>query len=119
MIFHKGLNEIIAVIVAILAPQNQVLACFGTGSFQQLRLELYIEKLVVRTLVDKQSCLRRSLAEQFSGILVASFPPVAAEITLDKNDRAPPRLHVRDELGHVSLDHLPVGVPLPVEKNIR
>ena len=52
MIFNKCRDEIIAVIIARLAPQRERIAHLLGGLLQQMRVELGLEKLIGGALID-------------------------------------------------------------------
>ena len=62
VVFDEGADEIVAMVVARMATQFQWLAHTGTGRFQQVRMQLNLQKLVGQPLVDEDAEPPRHLA---------------------------------------------------------
>ena len=57
MIFDKRGNKIIAMIVAIMPPQFERTSMFFAGGFEQVRVQLLLEKLICQALIDQDFVL--------------------------------------------------------------
>src|SRR5688500_14989944 len=86
MVFHETRNEKVAVIVAGMPPQLQVMTGRAGGFFEHFRVELIGEELVGGALVDENRAVELAPAHQFAGVPFL------------------PRLAVRPQIGGESLD---------------
>ena len=87
VLFNERRNEVIAVVIALVATNFERQTAFGTGLFEQLRFELFLEKGVGEALVDEYFAVRRSIckpARNFTGIVVVPGRPVSAEIIAER-----------------------------------
>src|SRR5882757_1700770 len=81
MIAHEGLNEIVAVIVALLHTQRELLSRLRRGRREFLGQQLLIrQKLIGRALIDQDVNRERFSCDQLAGIVLAPFFPVGAQI---------------------------------------
>ena len=74
VLFHERRHEVVAVVVAIAHAQLQRLPGGGAGGAQQLGLELHVEELIARALVDEDPGTAMSSRDQLDGVVVAAVP---------------------------------------------
>src|SRR5690606_13458870 len=70
MLFYKGRDKEITVIVTRLVTQGQRMIMGAAGLLKQLRLELLFKKVVAVTLVDQQRLARGSAGDKGAGIIL-------------------------------------------------
>ena len=71
MIGHEGRDEIIAVVVAALAPQGEGDVGLLAGSLQQFRLELLGQELIGVAIVDQEVPEFRTVLDQGDRVVLA------------------------------------------------
>jgi len=68
MIFHKAGNEIVAVVVALMAPQRERQTAISAGLLEKVRIELAFEELIAEPLIDQDVRPCRRIAKRFNDL---------------------------------------------------
>ena len=69
MLADKRADEVIAVIVALVVTQRQFLTGLGAGIFQEVRVQLSGEKLIVQALIDQDIRHPAAIFDECGGII--------------------------------------------------
>ena len=81
VIFHKGRYEIIAVVVAGLAPERERDGRLLAGAFQKVGAKLLGQKLIGIAVIDEEVGKPRAVLDEGDGIVLAPGGVIAAEIS--------------------------------------
>ena len=69
MVCHEGRDEVVAVVVALLSAQGQVDSFFSASLFQEVRFQLFFEKIVRLALIDEDGFVPRCRLYEFACIV--------------------------------------------------
>lgn len=83
VIFDERLDEVVAVIVARVAAQNERLPGECCGVLQPIRLELALEELVAEPLIDEQRAREAmTVLDERDGIVLTPRRAIGAQVAL-------------------------------------
>jgi len=69
MVLYKGGDEVVAVVIALLHPDLNRIVGGAAGLFNQVRLELLLEKVIRRPLIDEDRSVLGSLTQQLASVI--------------------------------------------------
>src|SRR5690349_15040717 len=78
VIFDKGLDEVIAVIVALVPTQSKRLSCLQACGFKHLRMELLDAEFICKALIDENAFFEACCTGAPDEIACVILPPSVA-----------------------------------------